>query len=115
MACPFFVPEAVSDSVRAARAPLGRIYTGTCAAGQDPGAPVPESVEPCNFGYGRGQCPRFPTDSPADAVRFTRYRGDVIYVLEREYTPIEYGSASVLERASILGRQAAFFAANTPA
>jgi hypothetical protein len=115
MACPFFVPEAVTDLLRAARAPLGRIYAGMCEAGPEPGAPPPESIEHCNFGYGRGECPRFPVEAVADAVRFTRYKGDLIYVLEKECTPIEHGSASGLESASIVARQAAFFAANTPA
>jgi hypothetical protein len=115
MACPFFVPEAVTDVVRAARAPLGDIYTGMCAAGSSLGAPPPESIEHCNFGYGRGECPRFPVDAVIDAVRFTRYKGELIYVLEKECTPIEHGSASALDPASIVGRQAALFAANTPA
>jgi hypothetical protein len=115
MACPFFVPEAVTDQLRAARAPLGRVYSGTCQASAEPGTPPDASLEHCNFGYGRGGCPRFPADALVDAVRFTRYKGEFLYVLERECTPVEHGRASTLDPASIVGRQAALFAANTPA
>jgi hypothetical protein len=115
MACPFFVPEAVTDVFRAARAPLGRIYSGNCRARPDPASPPQESIEYCNFGYGRGRCSRFPADNPVDAVRFTRYKGDIIYVLEKECTPVEHGRASALDPLSIVGRQAALFAVNTPA
>ena len=115
MACPFFAPEAVSDVLRAARAPLGRVYIGACEAGPEPATPGLELLEHCNFGYGRGECPRFPADAAIDAVRFTRYKGELIYVLERECTPVEHGNISALDSASIIGRQAALFAANTPA
>jgi hypothetical protein len=115
MACPFFLPEAVTDLVLVARAPLGRVYSGTCGAGAEQSTPPVTSIEHCNFGYGRGECPLFPMDAAIDAVRFTRYKGEFIYVLERECTPVEHGRASALDPASIAGRQAALFAANTPA
>jgi hypothetical protein len=112
MACPFFAPEAVTDRLRVARAPLGGIYTGVCEAGPQPAVPQDDVIECCNFGYGRGECPRFPAGAFADAVRFTRYKSELIYVLEKDHTPVEHGRVSHLDPATCLGRQAALFAAN---
>jgi hypothetical protein len=113
MACPFFAPEAVTDTLRAARTPLGNIFRGTCEAGPEPTPTEDGLIERCNFGYGRGECPRFPEDAFADAVRFARYKGDIVYVLEKDYVPVEHGLASTLDPASRLGRQAAVFAIHT--
>lgn len=113
MACPYFMPAVLTDFLRAARAPLGRVYTGACHAGPEPAAPADEMLEYCNFGYGRGLCPRFPDDAAADAVRFTHYQGQFIYILEREYSPIEHGAGGTLDASTILGHQAAIFASNT--
>lgn len=59
--------------------------------------PEPEtSRELCNVGYARGRCPRFPSDAPADAVRFSAASNanDVLaiqFILEREYFPVDHG------------------------
>jgi hypothetical protein len=109
MACPYFLPETVTDELLAARAPLGRIFTGACQTGADS-----ISLEHCNFGYARGACPNFPVDAAIDAVRFTHYQGKLIYVLERDCSPVEHGSAASLDPQSIVGRQAAAFLSNYP-
>jgi hypothetical protein len=113
MACPYFLPTAVSEYLRVARAPLGGVYTGVCHAGPEPVAPEDAVLEHCNFGYGRNVCPRFPHDASADAVRFTYYGGQLIYVLEREYSPCQHGTGSTLDPSTVLGHQAAVFTSNT--
>jgi len=113
MACPYFMPAIVSDRLRAARAPLGGVYAGACHSGPAPAPPADEVIEYCNFGYGRDLCPLFPASAVADAVRFTYHQGKLIYVLEREYSPIEHGATAGLDPSSILAHQAAIFAANT--
>src|SRR5688572_14336214 len=80
MACPYFLPTAVSEYLRVARAPLGAVYTGVCHARPEPVTPEDVVLEHCNFGYGRDVCPRFPHDATADAVRFTNYAGQLIYI-----------------------------------
>src|SRR5688572_27070962 len=112
MACPYFLPTAVSESLRVARAPLGAVYTGVCHASAEPVAPEETVLEHCNFGYGRNVCPRFPHDAVVDAVRFTNYAGQLIYVLERDYSPVEHGRGAAIEPSSVLGHQAAIFASN---
>ncbi|MGH9626771.1 MAG: hypothetical protein ACRD7E_00180 [Bryobacteraceae bacterium] len=101
MACPYFYPVARLESQNGwspARAPLGRLYCGTCEA--DPQAsrtPDPETLqEACNFGYGRGRCPHFPAGASADAVRFSvSDRGGesprVLYIFEKDHSPVRYG------------------------
>jgi hypothetical protein len=112
MACPYFMPEAVVADFVVARAPLGSIYRGLCHATGEALPPPSKSWEPCNFGYGRGICPNFPANAGADAVRFTHYNGELIYILEKEYSPIEHGLVSTLDSACLLGQQAAIFASN---
>lgn len=102
MACPFFVPIARLDQdgwIHAPRLPLGNPYTGICQARPeepfDP--PEPSQHDLCNCGYARGRCDRFPTESAADAVRFsiTSLETDLVrltYVLERNHAPVEYGA-----------------------
>jgi hypothetical protein len=104
MACPYFLPEGVTDRLVAARAPLGRIFTGVCQAGANT-----LSLEHCNFGYGRGVCANFPQDAAIDAVRFTHYDGKLIYVLERDCSPVEHGAAASLDPLGVIARQAAAF------
>lgn len=64
--------------------------------------------EACNFGYGRRICPAFPQTAPADAVRFTSLDGKLIYVYERDHSPVEYGEAGP-ETPGLLGLQARAF------
>jgi hypothetical protein len=109
MACPYFLPEAATDELLAARAPLGRIFAGVCQAGVGT-----ISLEHCNFGYGRGICANFPEDAAVDAVRFTHYDGRLIYVLERDCSPVEHGPAASLDPQSVLGRQASAFLSACP-
>jgi hypothetical protein len=49
----------------------------------------------CNFGYGRRGCEWFPPSAPADAVRFS-HRGDrLLYVFEKDCSPIEHGDTAL--------------------
>ncbi len=75
MACPYFYPiERLSPSLwpHPDRLPLGDGFGGVCLA--DPNVrhrPDDETARQfCNLGYARGQCPRFPDNGAADAVRF---------------------------------------------
>jgi hypothetical protein len=83
----------------APRLPLGDPYRGACHAHSS------EVFEPdeidlrdlCNCGYARGRCERFPQESVADAARFSIAadeddRVQLIYVLEKDYAPVEYGA-----------------------
>jgi hypothetical protein len=101
MACPFFFPVGPGnfpDRPVPARTPLGALFQGECHASPglafepDPGT----QYAFCNFGYGRGICPNFPENAPADAVRFTLTPGGTtpLYVLERYCAPVESGEAS---------------------
>jgi hypothetical protein len=63
--------------------------------------------EACNFGYARQCCEAFPKEAEVDAVRFTTLDGSVIFILERDYMPVRYGNADMLEGA--LARQAEVF------
>ena len=97
MACPWFNPAREADFAarpRPARAPLGTVFDGMCEA--DPKAPFRPSddvlYEACNFGYGRGRCPSFPADTPADAVRFTAVGDRRLWILERDHAPLCHGS-----------------------
>lgn len=95
MACPFFHPEVpIADWPFHPRAPLGLPYDGICSAtGARPAASIVR--ECCNFGYARGRCPSFPEDAAADAHRFTAWEMDgglrVVWVVERDYAPVEHG------------------------
>jgi hypothetical protein len=102
MACPYFFPTSKAEGARQpARAPLGVVYEGRCEVG---GA---VSLETCNFGYGRGICIAFPSDSVSDAVRFTRLGDRTIYILERDYLPVRHGDVNTLT--GTLARQAEVF------
>lgn len=93
MACPFFFPTQPSSATAGRRAPLGRLYEGECHAA--PGAvlravPGPDLAhDVCNFGYGRGRCPLFPSDSFADAVRFFWREGHPEAVYEKDWAPLK--------------------------
>ena len=105
MACPFFAPSVPlapppnSAESPMQRMPLGDAYAGICAA--DPSAPF-EPSEPvlrrfCNCGYARGLCSRFPSDHPADAVRFSIFedqgRADIriVFIVEQYHSPLDHG------------------------
>jgi hypothetical protein len=69
------------------------VFAGLCSI---TGAEAERStlVEVCNFGYARGRCSSFPEDSEADAVRFSkRDDGPLIFVLEKNYSPVKHGTA----------------------
>lgn len=85
------------------------MYAGGCAA---PGASGVPDAERCNFGYARGLCASFPAEAAVDAVRFSYRGGELLYILERDYSPMEHGPAAGLPETSPLGRQAAVFASN---
>lgn len=102
MACPFFMPrERLEEGAwtHAPRLPLGDPYRGTChARPTDVFEPAEtEQRELCNCGYARGRCSHFPDDSAADAVRFSITADQdgvvrLIYILEKNYSPDEYGA-----------------------
>lgn len=102
MACPFFVPSRrleIAGWVRPPRLPLGDPFGGVCHARPAEVIEPPEARqrELCNCGYARGRCDRFPGGNAADAVRFsvtdeTAARLLVVYVMEKNYTPAEYGT-----------------------
>lgn len=103
MACPYFHPLSKAEVDRQpARVPLGVLYRGQCDVG---GA---ADREICNFGYARRECEAFPPDGEADAVRFATLDGKLIYILEKNHSPIRYGDAGVLTGS--LRRQAEVFA-----
>jgi hypothetical protein len=127
MACPWFSPRqplANSGAGPAPRAPLGELWSGLCCA---PGYET-ESVnaDACNTGYARSRCPRFPPDTPHDAVRFhvASENGDLIhlhYIYEKQWWPGDHGtldysrSLHAIEAATgtdVLRQQAAAFAAS---
>jgi hypothetical protein len=102
VACPFFVPSRrleIAGWVRPPRFPLGDLFFGACHAHATEVIEPPESRqrELCNCGYARGRCDRFPGDGAADAVRFsvtddTPNRLIVVYVVEKDHAPAEYGT-----------------------
>lgn len=98
MACPFFEPTAPLDGSEPARAPLGGVFTGYCHAEGDSSAAPPHAGslrEICNFGYGRGRCPRFPAGAAFDAVRFSSDGQRVLCILERDHIPVEFSPAGL--------------------
>jgi hypothetical protein len=99
MACPYFYPvEARGGS---AMLPLGDWWKGFCHA--VPGAPQAADgaggsrcETPCNLGYARGECARFPGGEGPDAVRFTVSSHEstsivIYYVVERDHHPFAQG------------------------
>jgi hypothetical protein len=107
MACPYFYPVMRSQNAVAARSPLGIVYDGHCQAQSS--APMHEG---CNFGYGRGECDHFPNESEGDAIRFTMSEGKLVYIVERNYTPIRHGPVESAELSAAIRRQAEVFAEN---
>lgn len=117
MACPHFYPVTpATDPGRPepARTPLGMLFTGVCHA--DPASaltPDPAMLyDCCNFGYGRGRCQCFPEATNADAVRFSVHAKKLLYILERDYAPVEYGAVEAAS--AMVRRQAEVFLANYP-
>ena len=109
MACPFFCPTIKADRPQPARTPLGALFDGECHASTEPRSPdESRRYETCNFGYGRGVCGFFPEAADADAVRFTAVAGKLLYVYEREHSPVRYGEAD-LGAAGVLGSQVRAF------
>jgi hypothetical protein len=99
LACPFFLPTERADNIalpHPARLPLGAAWRGLCGA---PGAELVQlderELEPCNLGYAQA-CPRFPKDSPADAVRFAVSKHSperllVQFSMESKHAPAGHG------------------------
>jgi hypothetical protein len=122
MACPYFFPLRKMDEswrLNPARAPLGAMHTGLCCADPDNKSTPPDAIltEYCNFGYGRGYCSRFPCNAPADAVRFTPMNAKILYVLERDCSPVQHGTVDLgtNDRGDdLLMRQARTFAIYSP-
>jgi len=108
MACPFFYPLEVR-SVAAGILPLGDLWAGECRASD----PCPAEGMPCNLGYARGNCARFPASSEgADAVRFTiaahqDERIQLYYVLERDHHPFAHGPLEYSLQGRILSNHTA--------
>ncbi len=101
--CPYFHPLRRADWLGSyPRLPLGAAWAGVCRA---PGEPLePQGAllfEICNTGFGRSHCPRFPAESPHDAVRFhllgknTDGALRIRYVFERNCWPAGFGDAEL--------------------
>ena len=113
MACPFFVPSRRLETTgwtRPPRFPLGDLFCGTCHAQPSTVAEPPEAHqrELCNCGYAGGRCDRFPGGNAADAVRFsvtddTPNRLLVVYVVEKNHAPVEFGTLEYVVADSSLG------------
>jgi hypothetical protein len=79
------------------RLPLNDAHRGLCHATSEPFEPPERSQrELCNCGYARGRCETFPTETVADAVRFsiTGERDGIVhlvFIMERDYAPSEHG------------------------
>lgn len=52
----------------------------------------------------------FPASGDVDAVRFTKWQGRLIYILEKNYSPAGHGDCSGELKSPVLARQAAVFA-----
>lgn len=91
---------------------MGLLYEGECHAASGPPVPAPAErlAVTCNFGYARGACPTFPKVAEADAVRFTKYNGRTIYVLEKDYSPVGHGDCMSIPSGTVLSAQASAFA-----
>lgn len=94
MACPFFLPVSKIKETgwtHAPRWPLGGRFRGWCKARSEA---FEAEGDPCNRGYARGECERFPAEAAADAVRFSAVAEEpqkLIYVIERAHVPLEHG------------------------
>ena len=96
------------------RVPLGDAYRGSCHSNPSE-AYVPAEArqhELCNFGYARGRCERF--HGEVDAVRFSIAEDQLIWVLEREHSPVEHGVLALDQpaRNAVLTAQARAFVEN---
>ncbi len=100
MACPYFYPVARFESSPWSvppRLPLGDAFSGECRAPGNSAQPDETRIRGiCNLGYGRERCEQFPTESPADAIRFhvATDSGELItiqYVFEKDCWPSEHG------------------------
>lgn len=99
VACPYFYPvRPRASEIRPDTAmwPLGDHWEGLCRA--VPGERGSEGAMelPCNFGYARGVCERFPPGDGPDAVRFAVKRAGaesigLYYVVERDHHPFAHG------------------------
>ena len=106
MACPFFVPSRrleITGWLHPPRLPLGDPFGGACHAHPAEIVEPPEAQqrELCNCGYARTRCDRFPSGSAPDAVRFsvtddTAVRLSVVYVVEKDHAPTEFGTLEYL-------------------
>ena len=113
MACPFFVPSRRLENagwVRPPRLPLGDPFGGACHAQPADIVEPPEAQqrELCNCGYARGRCDRFPGSGASDAVRFSvtddsPARLLVVYVVEKDHAPTEFGTLEYLIADARLG------------
>jgi hypothetical protein len=82
---------------------LGDPFGGACHA-QPADIVEPSDAhqrELCNCGYARTRCDRFPGGEAADAVRFsvtddTPTRLSVVYVVEKDHAPVEFGTLEYL-------------------
>jgi hypothetical protein len=118
MACPYFYPVARFESSPWSvppRLPLGDAFSGECRAPGNSAQPDETRIrEICNLGYGRERCEQFPTESPADAIRFhvATDAGGLIkiqYVFEKDCWPGEHGVFERSAAGEILRRQADAF------
>jgi len=78
---------------------LGDPFGGACHARPADIVEPPEAQQRdlCNCGYARGRCDRFPDGSAPDAVRFSVTEDSptrllVVYVVEKDHTPVEFGT-----------------------
>ena len=116
MACPFFQPvRRIAEADRwthVPRLPLGDFFEGVCRSREgEVFGPSEETVrELCCWGYSRGRCDRFPADAKADAVRFSVSSGRLIYILERDGSPVEHGEVVRGAASELLLAQARAFA-----
>ncbi len=107
MACPFFRPRRKADSQPLLRLPLNAFWLGECSARPDPFTPSEDlQLDRCNFGYAAQDCPRFPDSAEAEAVRFTRYRGQRLFILEKDGWPVRWGDVDQIEPGTLLAEQA---------
>ena len=102
MPCPWFLPVtrlATDEWIHAPRLPLGAEFRGVCKARpDDPFIPSEsDQRELCTCGYARGRCGRLPEDS-ADAVRFSvASEVRMVWVVERNHAPAEFGTLAYLD------------------
>ena len=112
VACPFFLPLrrlGPGDWDPAPRLTLGDAWGGTCHL--DSHEPLEEiQREWCNRGYARRDCAHFPKDAAPDAVRFAwNANHQLIYILEKDHTPLKHGVFKVDAAAEPLRSQARAF------